>query len=253
MKFFKNRIVAILLTLVVIVGCLGYGQYKKPAAVEAPAFGDWTYDGAGLISDETEKLVDGYNARWDAEYSGVVALATVSGTRGWEIYDYAVTLGNNWGLGSNDMLLLLDEGGEQYWLVTSENVEKSVGYDRMYNLFNESFEPAYNNGSYDAAVQNVYNKLDDCFGTYLSPAESYDEYSGYYYDPYYDATEYSQSSSDSLYNIIVMLVIIFVVMSWIDKTRYRSWYRRYGYMSRPPVSFVPFIFWHSPAEPGTGT
>ncbi len=66
MKFFKNKFVAIVLTALVVLGCLGFGQYKKPSPMAEPTFGDWTYDGAGILSDSTLALVDEYNAKWDA-------------------------------------------------------------------------------------------------------------------------------------------------------------------------------------------
>ena len=71
MKFFKNRIVAIALTALTVAGCLGYGWYSRSVPVPKATFGDWSYDGAHILSEETEQLIDGYNARWDEEYDGV--------------------------------------------------------------------------------------------------------------------------------------------------------------------------------------
>ncbi|MGN1001977.1 MAG: TPM domain-containing protein [Oscillospiraceae bacterium] len=240
MKFFKNQVVAVLLTLLVMVGCLGYGQYKKPAELAQPVYNDWSYDGAGLLSPETEALVDSYNARWDADYSGVTAVATVPSTRNWDIYDYAVTLGEYWGLGANDMLLLIDAGGDQYYLVTSQMVEDSLGYDRLYNIFSQDFEPAYKNGSYDAAVENVFSSLDASYTTYLTPgAAVYDD--SYYYDPYYDYSYTTYSSGIDFGDLVFILIVLFIVLSAVDKARYRSWYSRGG-----GRTFVPIIFWHRP-------
>ena len=77
MKFFKNKIVAVALTALVVLGCLGFGQYKKPASMAEPVYGDWTYDGAGILSSETLAGVDAYNAAWDGDYASIMALATV--------------------------------------------------------------------------------------------------------------------------------------------------------------------------------
>lgn len=242
MKFFKNRFVAAALTLLVIVGCLGYGQYKKPAAMAQPAYNDWTYDGADLLSEETEALVDSYNARWDADYSSVTAVATVPSTRNWYIYDYAVTMGEFWGLGANDMLLLIDEGGDQYYFVTCQMAEDGLGYERLYNIFSEEFEPPYNNGSYDAAVQNVFSALDESYAAYLTQGSSgsySDEY--YYYDPYYDYTDYTYSAGVDIGSVVVFLIVLFIILSAIDKARYRSWYGR-----GVATPFVPIIFWRRP-------
>ena len=243
MKFFKNKFVAIAITAAVIVGCLGYGQYRKPATIVTPTYNEWVYDGADILSDQTQQMVEDYNARWDELYSSVLALATVKRTEGWELYDYAVTLGNNWGLGSNDMLLLIDAGGVEYWFVSCSAMEDALGYDRLYDVFDDSFDPAYQNGSYDAAVQSLYAAMDECYQeTYDALASS----DGYSYDHYYDASYYADSQSSSLGGIVLLLLLTLLLLTWIDRARYRSWYRSYGTIASPPVTFVPLLFWHRP-------
>ena len=44
----------------------------------------------------------------------MVAVAAVDDIRGWSSEDYARELGARWGLGANDMLLLLVKGGDWY-------------------------------------------------------------------------------------------------------------------------------------------
>ena len=245
MKFFKNKIVAIVLTLAVIAGCLGYGWTQKPAEMAQPTFNQWVYDGADILSPETEMLVEKYNEKWDTDYGSVTALATVPSTRNWDVYDYAVTMGNYWGLGEKDQMLLIDEGGNQYEFVMSELADLQMGYDVMWNIFQQDFVPAYTNGSYDAAVQGLYEALDTGYTSYLGTELGTGYYDDYYYgDAYYDASDYYTSSVD-FGSIIFMLVILFVVLSAIDKSRYRSWYRR-GAAYRAANAFVPFIFWHRP-------
>lgn len=247
MKFFKNKIVAIALTALVVLGCLGYGQYKKPAPMAEPVYNDWTYDGAQILSEQTLLQVDGYNASWDADYASVLALATVPSARNWELSDYAATMGEKWGLGSNDMLLLIDDGGGEYWLVTSEKIEDALTWDGIYYAVMDSFDPAFKNGSYDAAVTGLFQAMDTLYAEKLEKlngAMPGDQ--GYYYSPYYNAYDYEYSTGASVGNIIVLLVVVFIVMSWIDRARYRRWYGRYGVMGRPTVSFVPLIFWHRP-------
>lgn len=247
MKFFKNKIVAIALTALVVLGCLGFGQYKKPAPMAEPVYGDWTYDGAGILSPETLALADGCNAAWKNDYASVLALATVPTTRNWDISDYAVTMGERWGLGAKDMLLLIDDGGGEYWLVTSEKIEDALTYDGIYYAVMDSFDPAFKNGSYDAAVKQFYQAMDALYGEKLEKMNGAMPGSeGYYYSPYYNAGEYSYGSGASIGDIILLLVVVVIVLSWIDKMRYRSWYGRYGRAARPGVSFVPLIFWHRP-------
>ena len=246
MKFFKNKFVAVALSALVVLGCLGVGWMQKPAEVAQPVYNEWVYDGADILSDETEQLVAAYNDRWDADYSSVTAIATVPNTRGWDVYEYAVTMGERWGLGSKDQLLLIDEGGDEYYFVSSYEIEDELGYDRMWNIFQQEFEPAYGNGSYDIAVQNVYSALDTSYSSYLDTGYVND-YSEYYYDSYYDYSDYNDSyaSGSSISSLIVLLVIAFIVFNLIDRARYRAWYSR-GPVYRTSTRFVPMIFWRRP-------
>lgn len=246
MKFLKNKFVAIVLSALVVAGCLGYGWLQKPAEVAQPAYNEWVYDGADMLSAETEALVAQYNSSWDASYGSVTAVATVPSTRNWDIYEYAVTMGERWGLGSHDQLLLIDEGGDQYYFVSSYEIEEDMGYDRLRNIFYEEFEPAYGNGSYDIAVQNLYSTLDGSYSQYLGAAVEND-YSEYYYDSYYDYSDYNTAyaSQSSISSVIVLLIIAFVIFNLIDKARYRSWYAR-GPIYRTSHVFMPLIFWRRP-------
>lgn len=245
MKFLKNKAVAIILSALVVLGCLAYGWAMKPAEVEVPTYNQWVYDGADILSPETEEFVSLYNASFDTSYSSVTAVATVEDTRGWDIYEYAVTMGERWGLGSRDQLLLIDVGGDEYYFVSSYEVEDALGYDRMWNIFQQEFEPAYRNGSYDAAVQNVFTALNTSYSRYLgSPANDY--YSEYYYDSYYDYGEYNDADiDDAVISIIFFVIVVIVILSAIDKARYRSWYAR-GPIYRSSHVFMPMIFWHRP-------
>ena len=244
MKFFKNKAVAIILTVAVAFGCLVYGASKKPADIPSDLhYGEWVADKAGILSNETETIVEGYLDSWEKSgYEGKIALATVDSTRNWDIYDYSVTLGHQWGLGTDDSLILIDNGGDQYYVVTSERIEE-LGWDRVYNIFKDDFEPAYNNGNFDAAVRNVYASLDRCM------AETYNTgYTGSYYNSFYDAGQYSVSTnaSSAAASLIFFLIIVIIIANILDKARYRRWYRSYGTVARPAVNFVPLVFWHRP-------
>jgi uncharacterized membrane protein YgcG len=234
MNFFKKRWVAITLTALTVLGSLAYGLYRRPVPVAEAAYGDWSYDGAALISQETELLIDGYNARWSKEYGSVTAFATVPNTNNWDIEEYAEAMGEKWGLRANDQLLLLDARGDEYYLVTAESVEDAVGYDRIEDLVENEFEPPYANGSYDIAVQQFYTGLDDCYETHLGGGTS----ASYQYSPYDHSME--QDDERAGIGLIPLLILAVIILSAIDKNRYRKWYGSRGTMA----GFVPLLFWH---------
>lgn len=245
MKLLKNKVVAWLLTAVVILGAIVYGQTKAPAEVPRAEFGDWIYDQSEVFSPETEAMVEALNNKWDKEYQSVVALAAVPSTRNWDLDEFALTMGEQWGLGGKDMLLLMDTGSGEYWFVTAETFETYVGYENIYRLFTEHFEGDFAQGNYDAAVKSIYASLDSCYSSYMPAAGTNSLPSDY--DPYYGAVEYYDTTvSSELAGVIFFLIIVFIFVSALDKARYRTWYGRYGSMAQPPVRFVPLIFWHRP-------
>ena len=239
--FFQNRVVAIVITALVTVGCLAYGWTRKPASVPSPSYGDWVYDGAEVLSSSTEFTVEDFNKSWNSAYGSVMAVATVDSTKGWELEDYSATLGSNWGLRANDALLLLDVGARQYWMSTGERLENSVGYDTLYDMFQEHFVPDFRSRDYDAAVLNICSAMDSCY------AQAYGGSTGgtiATYTPYYDAGSES-TGRVNLVSLVIVLVLLFLIFSAIDKSRYRRWATngRSGYNS---ASFIPLLFWHRP-------
>lgn len=253
MKFFKNKIVATILTLLVVAGCLAYGAYRKPAELPAVTTGSWLLDDAGILSADTRSLVEKYNSAWDSEHKSVLALATVASTRGWDIDDYAQSLGEGWGLGYNDMLLLIDAGGDEFWTVVSDGASELLGYSEISDVFDEYFVSQYYAGSYNEAITGLYTAMNGLYAnagttSTANAAEQggYDEYYHYggeyadfdvAYGDYY--TEYDGGSS--IFGVIIFLLLVYWIFSAIDKARYRSWSRR-----GIGTGFVPIIFWHRP-------
>ena len=267
MRLFKNRIVAIVITALVIVACLVYGFSKKPADLIPVRENTWVADNANVLSGLTKDLVTGYNKAWDSNVRSVVALATVNSTKGWDIEDYALSLGEKWGLGENDMLLLLDLGGDDYRIVyTASKIVADSDVDAA--LASSGFGPAFADGDCDAAVQGFFIALDGCYsalplsggGGYTSPygdgyyyyyangsggvghSSSYGD--GYYY--YYDGSYGSgRGGLSTALLIVIPLLILILLVSAVDRARYRTWYGRYHGVKGAPV-FIPIFFWHRP-------
>ena len=248
MKFFKNKFVAIAITAAVIVGCLGYGQTQRPwsgssSVVEvaedvgnydAAAYADWSYDEANILSSKTEQLVDSYNAKWDAKYGTILALATVEDTDG-DIEEYAYDMADDAGLGADDMMLLISAGEYEYWVITADRVTNATGEAALQKTFETNFGQTLDSGDYDRAVNELYADLDELY------ARSLTAHTVYGADMPLEVYQ-----SQSLAGVLLFLLIVVLVVSAIDKARYRSWYRSYGTIASPPVTFVPLLFWHRP-------
>ena len=62
----------------------------------------------------------------------------------------------------------------------------------------------------------------------------------------YSEVYYYSDPAGSIFGIVILIAFVVILLSWIDRRRYRTWYGRYGHMSVPPVAFVPWVFWHRP-------
>ena len=241
-NFFKKRSVAIGLTALVVLGCLVYGWSYRQTAVTAPipepqahtgsagVSTSWVDDAAGVLSAYTISRLDSYNAAWDAKYGSVVAVASVNGTGSRSIEDYAASYGRSAGLGQNDMLLLMDISGEDWYFVVSDSeiIPDAYVEDAVYSFFVN----AYSDGDYRGAVEDLFRQLDSVYTRFAAASASA---SG--------EMQIASPRSFSIVGILILVLIAFWFLSAIDRARYRSWYGRYNGVAGAPA-FVPLVFWH---------
>ena len=130
MKFFEKRGVALVVLVLAIAGAVFIGQSrkdgfiaKKPTELLDVQYQDWICDEAGLLNGQTEQLIRDYNDSWNSKYYAITAVASIDHLTGWDAEDYAANLGEKWGLGRNDMILLLVKDGD--WQVYCGD---NVGY-----------------------------------------------------------------------------------------------------------------------------
>ena len=155
MKVFKSRGFALaVLVLVVVAGSL-YGLSRKPIAVQ---YQQWIADDAVMLTESTRESLESYNDQWDRRYSAVVAVATVGSTHGWSGERYAAMLGKEWGLGQNDMLLLLIEG-KDYYVLYGDSVNGSIT-DTQETALRKALDSDYYKGDYDRAALKFFRAAD---------------------------------------------------------------------------------------------
>ena len=229
MKFFEKRGVALAVLVLAIVGAVFIGQSrkdaflaKKPTALLDVAYQDWICDDAGLLNTQTEKLIQDYNANWNSRYYAIVAVATIDRLTGWDAEEYAANLGQEWGLGTNDMILLLVKDGD--WQVYCGD---NVGYamtDTQQNKLRQAIETTYSSGDFDSAVTAFFRQADVFYGQ----AQLDSGYTGGddgWYAPAAPAA--AGSSGVSIGSVVLLIVAIFVVWMLLDALRYSRYRRRY--------------------------
>ena len=117
------------MTVAVILVMSLWGIRKAPAQLPAVQTGQWVYDGADVLSAEEEQYLTQGNAELLSARGAVVAVATVPNAKGWDLWDFCLDLGDKWGLSGQDMILVLDIGGDNYWLVQGYDLVNSFSDD----------------------------------------------------------------------------------------------------------------------------
>ena len=242
MKFFEKRGTALVVLLIAIVAAVFIGQSRKDGFIANKAtelldvqYQNWICDDAGLLNGQTKQLIADYNSSWDGKYYAIVAVATIDHLNGWDAEDYAAKLGETWGLGRNDMILLLVKDGD--WQVYCGD---NVGYtmtDTQQSKLRQAIETTYYSGDFDSAVTAFFRQADVFYAQAdLSGGSSGD--SGWYAP----AAPASAGSTGTSIGAVVMLIIgIFVVWMVLDAIRYSRYRRRY--IVGAPVNVVRPVYY----------
>lgn len=254
MKLSTNRVVGIIAVVLAIVAAVVLGQVRKdhflsksPTELLEVEYRQWICDEAKLLDDATVKTVEKYNAAWDEKYYAVVAVASVERMVGWDETDYAAALGQKWGLGENDMILVLVEDGD--WQVYMGDYVGAVMQDYQQQKLVQALDSAYYDGDFDGAVTAFFRQCDVFYGQ-IDPAHK----SGAYYGgDWYAPVEHGKEAGGGIVGVIFLILAIFVVWVLLDRVRYTRYRRRYilpGIVA--PVRYYP-IFWgrslYRPARP----
>ena len=248
MKFFEKRGIAFAALVLAIAAAVFIGQSRKagyiekqPSELPQVEYHQWICDDAGMLTDTTKDAIRQYNSAWDSKYYAIVAVATVDSLTGWTPEEAALQLGADWGLGTNDMLLLMVRN-DDYYVACGDNVLWVLSnYDTMQAKLKQAIESAYYSGDFDAAALAFYRQADVFYGQAQLGSTSADTV----------WTEPAQPGGVDVLGVILLIVAIFVVWMLLDAVRYRRYRRRY--VTGAPVGVVrPMyypIFWGRPRRP----
>ena len=256
MKLSTNRVVGIIAVVLAIVAAVVLGQMRKehflsksPTELLEVEYRQWICDEAKLLDDATVKTVEQYNAAWDEKYYAVVAVASVERMLGWDETDYAAALGQKWGLGENDMILVLVEDGD--WQVYMGDYVGAMMQDYQQQKLRQAIDEPYYDGDFDGAVTAFFRQA-DVFYAQLDPSH---KSSGWYGsdEGWYAPEQHGKEPGGGIVGVIFLILMIFVVWVLLDRVRYTRYRRRYilpGIVA--PVGYYP-IFWgrslYRPARP----
>ena len=253
MKLLKNRGVAIVLTVLMIAGSVFVGLKLAPADLVSLRGSSWISDTADVLSPETEAYLNQKNSALMETKGAKFAVATVKDARGWNLGDYAYQLAKQWNLSEMDFILVLDIGGDNYWMVQGAALVNSFT-DGMINSYVARYlEPGFAAKNYDLGVKTLFDQVyawydgqgSGAIGGYYELIQSGGDTGFVGYNAYGGA---AASMVGGVTQLIWFLVIVAVIASIVDRMRYADYRRRYVGMPVPPVVFRPLIFWHRPGS-----
>ena len=233
MKFYQKRGFALVVLVLAILGSCVYGISKKPADLPQVSYGNWLRDDADLLTDETETSLRQYDQSWDSDYRAIIAVATLDTLNGWTYEKAAAELGSRWGLGGNDMLLLLVKDSN-YYVALGDNVLDAMT-DTYQAGLQGAVETPYYQGDYDAAALAFFRQADVFYAQTLGRQQS-----GGSYSDYEDNGAWQGNDSGSVSAVVLLVVGIFVAWILLDGLRYRR-YRRRPVVVGGPVYYP--VFW----------
>lgn len=211
MKFFKKRAVAIVILLLVVAGVSWYGLTRPEAHVPKVEYGDWIADDGDVLNAATEEYIRSVNSRLDNSYHALIAVATTDTLGTKDVSQCAMDIGEKWGLGKYDMLLLIAAEDENYYVAAGSGLNLT---DSAINSIQSGFETEFYSGDVNAAVQSLYSNCESWYSTDFSPV-TYSYSDDYYDEYYYDAPAsagFGTAAAVSVGSVIVSIITVIAVV-----------------------------------------
>ena len=250
-EFFQKKSVAITITLIVIALAVGIGAVSAPKSAQTQNSASLSADASGWAKknyEQYEKFIDDdanlfdnddietfakYDAQLDYGYGSIVGLVTSDDLDGKSMEDYAIDASADLELGDGDMLLLIDEDSEQWYLAYGDEMAEYVNND-LSILFRENLGSLFS-GSAKKSVTGLYQDLLGWYAENIPAAEQ--DVSA---QPVYPQEE---RRGRSLGSILLTILVIVIVCKIIFRPR-RRYYDGGGtyYAGGPRPSFWSGMF-----------
>ena len=133
------------------------------AAVPSPTEDFYVYDGANVISSETEKHIVDKCKKLEAKTGGQIVFVTMKSIDGIDINTFADTIFVQWGIGDkekhNGLLFLMVLDNLDYWATYGTGIQSRFNPKTIKTMTESYFDPYFLSDQHDKAVLTLFDKF----------------------------------------------------------------------------------------------
>ena len=167
---FKKQGVAWGLTVLMIFAAIGIGYARAPMAGTPGPRPDVPNAPGGASSfvrdDAGVRELDRRNQRLWERYSVSIGVVT-TGSAQRDLYQYAMKASEEMGLGGYDMIVVMDIGGDNYWLLQGNDISRDLTNEDCTDYAYEYLEYDFARGMYGDAALELTQALERWYETYF--------------------------------------------------------------------------------------
>ena len=139
----------------------------RPDVPNAPGgASSFVWDEADVLSAETVRELDRRNQRLWERYSVSIGVVT-TGSAQRDLYQYAMKASEEMGLGGYDMIVVMDIGGDNYWLLQGNDISRDLTNEDCTDYAYEYLEYDFARGMYGDAALELTQALERWYETYF--------------------------------------------------------------------------------------
>lgn len=150
----------ICLTSLLLLFCVSLLCYPVSAAVVAPTDAFYVYDGAQVLSEETEQYILKYSRELDVKTGAQIVVVTIPSLEGASLEEYATDLFRQWGIGAaeknNGLLLLCAVEDRQFRVEVGYGLEGDLPDGKTGRMQDAYIIPLLSEDKFDEGIKNGY-------------------------------------------------------------------------------------------------
>ena len=150
----------ICLTFLILLFCVSLLCYPVSAAVVAPTDAFYVYDGAQVLSEETEQYILKHSRELDVKTGAQIVVVTIPSLEGAALEEYATDLFRQWGIGAaeknNGLLLLCAVEDRQFSVEVGYGLEGDLPDGKTGRMQDAYIIPLLSEDKFDEGIKNGY-------------------------------------------------------------------------------------------------